>query len=400
MTDKTYFIHEDNMERLEKKLQRIKRKCDKYNCHFEYNKLGETYREVVLSTGFRETARFIEVAVSGVAIINNWKFIATIETSPNGNIIKQYATDVEVPDFYKTCKLVCDHCNTKRARKSTYLIQNVETGEFKQVGKSCLADYTHGLDAEGVASYIAMFDELIRGEAVDASSNTAYYETVDVLKVAEELVSKLGYRSADSHDESTKVLTRLFLHRELSGGTITKRIDELADDINFDCNRKEVVDQVDNIISWLLNDADTSEIYMHNLKTLVSNKYVKWSDIGILASATIAYRKAMRFKKNDEEFAKNHEDDFKSEYVGHVGERITVNLKSVTCVYSNDTIYGMSFLYKMVDVNDNILMWSTSKSLDEEEYESVTGTVKSQSSYRDIKQTYLTRCKLVAKGVD
>lgn len=400
MTDKTYFIHEDNMERLEKKLQRIKRKCDKYNCHFEYNKLGETYREVVLSTGFRETARFIEVAVSGVAIINNWKFIATVETSPNGNIIKQYATDVEVPDFYKTCKLVCDHCNTKRARKSTYLIQNVETGEFKQVGKSCLADYTHGLDAEGVASYVAMFDELIRGGAIDASSNTAYYETVDVLKVAEELVSKLGYRSADSHDESTKVLTRLFLHRELSGGTITKRIDELADDINFDCNRKEVVDQVNNIISWLLNDADTSEIYMHNLKTLVSNKYVKWSDIGILASATIAYRKAMRFKKNDEEFAKNHEDDFKSEYVGHVGERITVNLKSVTCVYSNDTIYGVSFLYKMVDVNDNILMWSTSKSLDEEEYKSVTGTVKSQSSYRDIKQTYLTRCKLVAKGVD
>lgn len=400
MTDKTYFIHEDNMERLEKKLQRIKRKCDKYNCHFEYHKLGETYREVVLSTGFRETARFIEVAVSGVAIINNWKFIATIETSPNGNIIKQYATDVEVPDFYKTCKLVCDHCNTKRARKSTYLIQNVETEEFKQVGKSCLADYTHGLDAEGVASYIAMFDELIRGEAVDASSNTAYYETVDVLKVAEELVSKLGYRSADSHDESTKVLTRLFLHRELSGGTITKRIDELADDINFDCNRKEVVDQVNNIISWLLNDADTREIYMHNLKTLVSNKYVKWSDIGILASATIAYRKAMRFKKNDEEFAKNHEDDFKSEYVGTVGERITVNLKSVTCVYSNDTMYGVSFLYKMVDVNDNILMWSTSKSLDEEEYKSVTGTVKSQSSYRDIKQTYLTRCKLVAKGVD
>ena len=167
MENKTYFIHEDNMERLEKKLQRIKRKCEKYNCYFDYNKLGETYREVVLSTGFKETARFIEVAVSGVAIINNWKFIATIETSPSGNIIKQYAEGVEVLEFYRTCKLVCDHCNTKRARKSTYLIQNIETTEFKQVGKSCLADYTHGLDAEGIASYISMFDEIIRGEAVD-----------------------------------------------------------------------------------------------------------------------------------------------------------------------------------------------------------------------------------------
>lgn len=88
MEDRTYFIHEDNLERLEKKLQRIKRKCEKYNCYFEYHELGETYREVVLSTGFKETARFIEVAVSGVAIINNWKFIATIETSPSGNIIK------------------------------------------------------------------------------------------------------------------------------------------------------------------------------------------------------------------------------------------------------------------------------------------------------------------------
>lgn len=245
-----------------------------------------------------------------------------------------------------------------------------------------------------------MFDELIRGEAVDASSNTAYYETVDVLKVAEELVSKLGYRPADRYDESTKILTKLFLQRERNGGTISSRIDEIADEIHFDCNREEVVNQVNDIINWLLNEADTHEIYMHNLKTLVSNKYVKWSDIGILASATIAYRKAMRFKKNDEEFAKNHKDDFKSEYVGTIGERITVDLKSVTCVHSSDTMYGISFLYKMVDVNDNILMWSTSKSLDESEYTSVTGTVKSQSSYRDIKQTYLTRCKLIAKGVD
>ena len=108
----------------------------------------------------------------------------------------------------------------------------------------------------------------------------------------------------------------------------------------------------------------------------------------------------MKLKKKDEEFAKNHENDLRSEYVGNIGDRITVNLKSVTCIYSNDTIYGMSFLYKMVDVNDNILIWSTGKSLDESEYVSVTGTVKSQSSYRDIKQTYLTRCKLIAKGVD
>ena len=34
MEDKTYFIHEDNMERLEKKLKRIQSKCEKYNCHF------------------------------------------------------------------------------------------------------------------------------------------------------------------------------------------------------------------------------------------------------------------------------------------------------------------------------------------------------------------------------
>lgn len=403
MTDKTYFIHEDNMDRLEKKLRRIQSKCEKHNCHFEYERLGEEYRKVTTSDGCKVTAKFIEVKVSGIAAINGWQFVAILESTPGGNVIKQYAEDIEVPDYYKTCKLTCDHCKSKRARKSTCIIRNIETGEFQQVGKYCLLTYTHGFDAEGITSYIAMFDELIEGYAPDTTSNIRYYETLDVLKVAYELVSKLGYTPVDAGDISTKILTLKFLESMRDNkvfSPITDEIKRIGEDIDFNCNRSEVIETATDILSWLVNEADTSNIYMHNLKTIASNLYVKWSDVGILASGIVSYNKAMNFKKRTQEFKASHEADFKSEYVGNIGDRITTPIKSLICVHSSDTIYGMLYMYKMVDNNDNILIWSTSKCLKDEKFSFVTGTIKSHDTYRDIKQTYLTRCKLVAESAE
>lgn len=44
------------------------------------------------------------------------------------------------------------------------------TGEFKQVGRSCLKDFTGGLDASAVAQYISFFDELIGGKGLNVEN--------------------------------------------------------------------------------------------------------------------------------------------------------------------------------------------------------------------------------------
>lgn len=91
-----------------------------------------------------------------------------------------------------------------------------------------------------------------------------------------------------------------------------------------------------------------------------------------------------------------------SDYIGTVGEKITVK---ATCDhkawyevsafrgYGTTTMYAHSFK----DADGNILVWKTSKSGDwiKGDHVQVTGTIKDHSEYKGVKQTVLTRCKVV-----
>ena len=171
---KTYAILEGNMERLAKKITRIQNKCRKYGCDFHFAEVGEEYRTMKDDLGQEYTVRYVLVEAEGVAEINGWKFIASVEHTPKGNIIRQ-ACGIEVPERYYTGEPVCEHCHSNRIRKDTFIVMNEETGEFKQVGRSCLADYTHGMSAEGVAQYVSAFDEIIAGEYMEPGMSLTRY---------------------------------------------------------------------------------------------------------------------------------------------------------------------------------------------------------------------------------
>lgn len=158
-----YAIYEGNMERLEKKLTRIFNKCKAYGCDFHYQQTGEVFKELKDENGKTYNARFVLVEAEGTAVINDWEFIAEVDHTEKGNIIT--GVGVEVPERYYISKPVCEHCNSNRYRKNTYIVRNKTTGEFKQVGKSCLKDFTHGMSAEAVTQYMSLFDTLIEGEA-------------------------------------------------------------------------------------------------------------------------------------------------------------------------------------------------------------------------------------------
>lgn len=88
-----YKIFEDNMPKLEKKLAVIQKKCAKYGTPFEYKVVGEDYQEHE-----DEILRYVIVDVTGKAIINDWQFIASIEHTEDGNIIKCVDGSVTVPE--------------------------------------------------------------------------------------------------------------------------------------------------------------------------------------------------------------------------------------------------------------------------------------------------------------
>ena len=388
----TYEIFEGNMERLSKKLNTIQNKCAKYGCEFHFEELGETFRNVKdEDTGKIRTARFITVDVSGKAQISSWEFVATIEHAKPTNIIRSFRPEVEIPESFYTVDTYCEHCRTRRYRKDTYIVRNTETGEFKQVGKSCLKDFTGGLSAEQVASYISWFDEIIKGEAVEPGFKY-YYDVKEVLQNAVESVRLYGYTKTETYGgaDSTRDIV---MEQIREYGKYTKRI---MDD-GFDPNHRGNTEKVEKILAWA-ESLPNQFGYISNLKASMAKTYCEGRDVGIICSAVAAYNREM---ENMTRKAAQMKQASQSQWVGNEGDRIELHNLSVRLLTCWDTMYGMTYLYKFVDEQGNTLTWKTGKWLgvtDEITPDlriSLKGTVKKHSEFNKELQTELTRCSII-----
>lgn len=87
-----------------------------------------------------------------------------------------------------------------------------------------------------------------------------------------------------------------------------------------------------------------------------------------------------------------------STWIGEVGEKIKGIKVKLINKYSFETRHGMSTVYNFEDKEGNVLVWfsSTIQQVEPGEWYTIKyGTVKDHSEYKDVKQTILTRCKLV-----
>ena len=287
-----YEIFEGNMERLEKKLNTIRNKCQVYGCEFNFEVVGEVFHKVD-----DDTLRFVQVEASGIARVNGWEFVATIEHNNPMNVIRAFRTEYEIPERYYTSAPICEHCNSKRNRKDTYLIRNTETGEFKQVGKSCLKDFTNGLSAEAVVQYISWFDELIKGETPSGSSFPVYYKVETVVQLAVEAVNLYGYQKVVSPYEEGyyRQSTKEVVIDMLSGGRYAK----VHEDKGFNTNREGNVEKAAEVLRFVAS-METEFGYVSNLKTLCSGEYCQSRDLGIVVSAVACYNREMARKEKQE----------------------------------------------------------------------------------------------------
>lgn len=411
-----YAILECNMIRLEKKLNRIKNKCEKYGVDFHYEKVGEEFREIEtgevnLDTGkpITATAKFILVEAEGTALINDWEFIATVEHTEKGNLIQGYKKDIEVPERYYNSDPICEHCKSNRYRKNTYIVHNVKTDEFKQVGKSCLNDFTHGLSAEAIASYISMFDELIKGEYVDPSGGwTHYYDTKEMLQFMAECIRKFGYVKRDPYSSTPSTAERASAYRSAyynEGGFIWEEINrknrEEMRRIEFDHNSPQAIKMTEDALAWIAEQEEFNN-YMHNLKTACSLKYDDGKAFGLLASLFPTYDRSLereaQKRLEEEKRARERANEANSKFIGEVGDRITIkNIHKIKLLTSWDTQWGYVYLWKIVDADGNVYIWRTSNGdLGKEDINAIRiiGTIKKHEEFNGIKQTQLTRCKV------
>lgn len=387
-SDPVYEVYEDNMEDLRRKVKAIQKKCQKYGCDFHYEECGEIVKEVEDPDGQKILCKFIKVKAHGTAVINNWSFVGSVEHTEAGNIFSKAMTDLEIPARYRTAPCTCEHCKTNRIRKDTFIIYNNETKEFMQVGKTCLKDFTGGLSVSGAVWFASLKDIFEEAQTRPAGSHiTRYFDPEEVLRFTAETIRHYGYSREETKDrmitffDFTHGMTRYWTqdHRDQVKDTINR--------IGFDPQSPEAVQMTKDAFGWIRQQEATND-YIHNLKTVCSLTAVREKHFGLLVSLFPAYNR-------DLERQERQKKERQSKHVGQIGDRIDIKVESCRCVTSWDTMYGVTYLYKITDTDGNIFIWKTSKCIDED-IKGLKGTVKDHSEFRDTKQTDLTRCKVTA----
>ena len=380
-----YEILTDAMEKLEKELKKIERKCNKYGCPFEYKIIGTTNK--MINKNYYD---FTIVELSGMAIINDYELIGIINRVDNKNIVNS-VNGSEVPKRFWNTENYCEHCNSKRNRNTLFILRNTKTNEYKQVGKSCVKLYTNGIDAEHFAR-LYMYGNLFKEysdlgyEYIDTYSVSPKYKVDDVLNVAIMLIDELGYMN--SNDElSTKLLIQFCLGFDL--GVMNRKLKGIYEFTDKELNTDRST-KINNIKEYYLNIKAKND-YEHNIQVLLANEYINMNMVGYLAYLPKGYDKVIEKQRKLEKKLSDTKDAI---YYGIENKRYKqINVKDCSLVGNYSTVYGITNVYQII-VDNSVLIWKTTNSIDIDNVNKIDFTVKEHRLYNGIKQTSVTRCKV------
>ena len=387
----TYTILNSMSEEICKKIKRVVKKCEKNRIDYTFN-VSEPYTKLVKVNDKSFEVCLVDLNLDVTFKFNGWCSLGMVQRKDG--IVQCYFDNADLIKQYKDTDFHCDHCHKKVHRNSVVILEH-NNGERKVVGTSCVKEFTSGLDGNLIAEvndYMAILKMrdselrcLMQGED-DAdvffeSHGVKTYDVVDIVSAAKRLIDKYGFEPSSSYNATWKFI-----------------MDEY--------DRIKIESEATDAVEWiksLSEDEVTKSSYLFNLKQIIDAGYCTARHFGFLASLIPSYRKSeykrlLDLKKNDGKV---------SEYVGNIGDKISVKVKYVN-TYSYDTNFGSANIHLFIDDNGNIFKWSTGSRLeftvkhsnynqwyplDKGAIVQLTGKIKDHNEYRNQKQTVLTRCK-------
>jgi hypothetical protein len=399
-----YKCFTSDIERLEKRINAIGRKLDKYGLKWHFEILREypqtvSLNKIAFNGRYTECFKVKDITVSVTEYeftmdqlkLGDYQIIAIIEHMEKSNVVYQMDETITLDSKYQTISGICEHCNIKRQRNKTALLAD-KNGNIKQVGLSCLSEYT-GIDDISIISIYKDIHDITIDTTKDGlneneyNGSQQYFETASFISVANSLINKDGYKKADE-GKSTRNETHKFLS---------------------ECSIVTITDEAKAIIDFFRNNT-FNDTFNNNIKAILESDYIHYKHMGIACYAPVAYKKAMMHKAEE-----NEKNEIKklSNYFGNIGDKIQLEL-TIENRFSFEVCFGYNFswmnVYKFKDNQNNTFIWKTQNVLEYEkktEYHTyleqyqigdkitLKGTIKEHSEYKDEKQTVLTRCKVI-----
>lgn len=336
----------------------------------------------------------IDITFEGCAPqVDGYQFLARITHDREiGNIV-QTAPGVEdgiVDPKWRTADSTCDHCNRKRSRNDTFVLQNIKTGAQINVGRSCLRDFT-GIDSpERVLAKFA-YSKMVRDLSEECGRYNWYVSILPALACASIIIRMRGWcpnSRADEFTSSTAQLVNSVMNGDYEEAKRLRK--EVLE------NRKpEDLETARAALEWIRNEMPVRSDYEDNLKKICSADGVSnYRYFGTMISGLPAYFRHIERKLA---YTRRIMSDRQSKWQGKENERLrALSVQYLESRTLCDTDYGVLKLHKFKDEDGNIFTWKTCNRVDAptNSHVKLDGTVKKHDEWNEIQQTLLTRVKI------
>lgn len=415
MSVQTYRIFTENLGPLNRLIDKLNKRALRLS--LAPISLIITGRETVDDDGFISDMLNIEIG-GQTPKLNDWEFVGTIQFAGEaGNILRIMPTWGQdeafmgpvVPAEYRTADPGnCDHCKKYRRRNDTYIVYNVVSDMFAQVGSSCLQDFVRS-DKVGAMAALCEMMSLIHeaaegfgsehGERAEAS---IYIGTL--LTWSAEAMLRTGWMSRTKAREQEKLAT---VDVALHAMELARKGIRCTSRCSFSCGQhftptQAAKDLADRVLAWAPDwiehefqrtpDSD----YLWNLRVVFANDIVSLRATGIAASILSCYQRDQDYRAKQQ--AKTPST---SEYVGTVGEKLVAKL-TLKALKSISTDYGMSTLHTFHDEAGNTVKWfkSGEAGLELEATETYEMSVKAHKEFNGCRETQVLRVKPFVNAAD
>lgn len=391
MISNTIFVTVKNIPKLMKVLQYIENKSEKLDTggitysvsDLYWNRYKDENGHPCYDQGVDISYTFETLKKNGYEIVGK---IEHVGTDP---LVFNYNNDHSNHEYRHVENTRCDHCNTKHHRKNQYILKDENNNEVI-VGHTCLKDFM-GIDQSILSSINKKLIQL--GHDYYGTGSVAAEAYMRVLELSFYFIRNNGWLSGKKAMEinedcdpdkcvmptSQYVLMAVFPYHDY--------FHDYSNAVPSDDDK----DNARNALTWLqVQFDDDCNDYIYNNNIIAKRGYARAQEFGMVASvAGSYYNKFLRPEKPAKK---------ESQWIGQEGDRDIFSL-TLKKVFDFDTDWGLSRIAIFEDKDQNVVIWKSNTraifKLDVDVSINIKGTIKKHDEYKGIKQTLLSRCKVM-----
>jgi hypothetical protein len=385
---KTYKVPAENLAHLIGKIEKLNRKAKKLGIELCTLDVGET---VTVRNDDNTIRRYTDVSVSCEAIkLNGYDFIGRVSFDHSEPTVFS-VPGKEIPVKYRSADMSCDHCKHNRYRKDVFIVLKEDTGDFMQVGRTCVGDFL-GHDPKAVVNSMtwlrAAMDEVSNSEDDGYGGTKVEYsmDTLDFLSHIAASIESFGWVSSAKARDSGEEFSATWMN----GWYVDKG------DKDYKAPTDGHIKSASDALAWLnvkVASGENLSDYFYNLSISAKDEYVVRKDAPIMASLIAVYKSDLaKTIERDTVIASGNA----SAHFGEIKKREEFTLTLMKLNYYKGQ-FGLIEIHNFTDETGNKAVWFSSGNSNMKAGGTyrVKATVKDHKEFRGEAQTYLNRVSVV-----